>query len=153
MEKLKDSFNKIQELLSYLKKPKPNKTYKIRDLGQDSIFILDQNLVPSSELNPFKNIKVKWTYYIAYLILSMVGVWRGEVLNLCLNDIKTGKFFDNKNKKFIQKYWINIVEHEDQYDTRYSKPNLKNNNSIRQIPIIEELFNIINCISSDLIGH
>lgn len=143
LEKLKDSFNKIQELLSYLKNPKPKKTYKIRDIGQDSISILDHNLDPSSELNPFKNLKAKWTYYIAYLILSMVGVRRGEVLNLCLNDIKTGEFFDDKEKIFIRKDWINIVEHKDCYDTRYSKPNIKNNNSIRQIPITEELYQLI----------
>lgn len=143
LSNLKEKFYKIQELLSYLKKPQPKKSLKIRDVGQELIAFLDENLIPGSSWNPFKNIHVQWTYYIAYLILSMTGVRRGELLNLTQNDIGTGTYFHTIERIYKRKNWINIIENNINNDTRYSTPSLKNKNAIRQIPINNELYDLI----------
>ena len=86
---------------------------------------------PNSPDNPFRTPALRWRNYLIFLMLLHLGLRRGEAALLPADAIKdeldlaTGK----------QSLWLNVVETDDDNDTRYEKPGLKTPQSRRQIPV------------------
>lgn len=136
---LTKSFKDLSEKLSQFKFKKSKKTLRIKSLPPYIIDYLDESLVPEATNNPFKHLETQWTYYVAYILLSYVGLRRGELLLLTTDSFFMAKSFKN-NKNY---YYLNVHNNESDDDERFTELNLKNQYATRQIPIGEDIYKLL----------
>ena len=125
----------LDALYSQLHITKSKRPKILRSLPAAVVSELYEILDPESTKNPFVRTRVRWSVYIAFILMLHQGLRRGEALLLPVNAVKSE--FDNVQQR--QRYWINVHdyhEHADQ-DTRYNRPSVKNPNSVRQLPVSE----------------
>jgi integrase len=132
-------FEELSRLYAQLKIGKKRIPETIRSLPASVVSALDEILDPESANNPFKNMNTRWCYYVSFLLLLNQGIRRSELLLLPVDAIKSA--FDARHSKI--KFWINIEEKNYGVETRHSRPFIKNNQSIRQIPITEMTARIV----------
>ncbi len=105
---------------------------RIRSLPSEIVETLYEMLDPESLINPFPGVVSRWRAYTIFMLLLHQGLRRGELLNFPVDVIKSGL---DRNRQQVR-YWMTVRynEYEDN-DPRYSKPSIKNAQSIRQIPV------------------
>jgi len=123
---------KIELLNAHLHVGKRRRPERIRSLPSEIVEVLYEMLDPESPSNPFPGDATRWRVYTIFMLMLHQGLRIGEVLSFPVDVIKNG--FD-RNRQQVR-YWINVRynEYVDD-DPRYSKPSIKNAQSIRQIPV------------------
>ncbi|NVI82709.1 site-specific integrase [Janthinobacterium sp. BJB401] len=131
-----------------LRLQKTRRPATLRSLPAEVVEWLYETLDPESPKNPFKRQITRWRVFIAFVVMLHEGLRRGELLLLSVDAVKTR--FDKKTQRY--RHWINVqnLEVEDDeggaaviVDTRYNKPSIKTNDSIRQIPVSDLISNLI----------
>lgn len=96
-------------------------------------------LSPESDRNPFKSELVRWRNWLLVHMLLLMGLRRSECLVLPVDALKQG--VDPKTGDV--RWWLNVVEHTDDEDSRFTKPSIKNPQSRRQLPVSPSLARLI----------
>jgi len=123
---------KVQsQVLSSIRSLPPSPPDLLDDLlSHDEVRLIRKFSNPIFEENPFRKQNQNRNFLIVELFIQ-TGIRLGELLNLECRDI-----YETENRCYIS-----IVNHDnDPNDGRYNKPALKNNQSIRQVSISEELY-------------
>lgn len=98
---------------------------------------------PGSATNPFATPAVQVRNWLLLLLMLLCGLRRGEVLLLTIDSLKR----DLDMRSGVIKYWLDVtesIEEDDIYvDTRATRPSIKTHASHRQVPISEELAQLI----------
>jgi integrase len=131
LNELRGKFDRMELLHSNLHIGRRRRPEQVRSLPSDVIEFLYELLDPESAANPFQNPESRWRVYILFLLLLHQGLRRGELLVLPTDVIKSS--FDSKRQH--DRYWMSVKYNEYEDDHRYSKPCIKNANSVRQIPV------------------
>jgi len=93
---------------------------------------------PDSALNPVINLSVRWRNWLMLQLLLQAGLRRGELLLLTLDSLQR----DVSRTTGGTLYWLNVTEAEGE-DLRSSKPSIKTRTSHRQVPVSEELAELV----------
>jgi integrase len=133
-------FLRFEGLYSHLRIGRTRKAEPIRSLPAQVVETLYEKLDPSSASNPFQNDASRWRVFILFIVLLHQGLRRGELLILPVDAVKSA--FDAISGK--ERFWLNVSYNEYEEDPRYSKPSIKNPSSIRQVPVSEVTFRLIN---------
>ncbi len=122
----------LELLNAHLHIGKRRRPERIRSLPSEVVEALYEMLDPESPTNPFRRGNSRWRIYTIFILLMHQGLRRGEVLNFPVDVIKCG--FDRNRQE--TRYWMAVRynEYEDD-DPRYSKPRIKNAQSIRTVPV------------------
>lgn len=129
----------------------PRAVESVRSLPASVVQELYDILDPESPRNPFKQERTRWRVYVAFILMLHQGLRRGEVLLLATDSVKDA--FDHKQNR--RRYWLNVQENpynDDTIDTRYSRPGIKTDASIRQIPVSEMVAGIIQTYTDNFRG-
>lgn len=93
---------------------------------------------PNSKRNPYRSESERWRNYCLFLFYLHQGLRRGEALILPVDAIKAG--VDRDTGEIL--HWVNVVETDDdgdKLDPRSDRPELKTEQSRRQIPVAYDL--------------
>lgn len=131
---------RLRRLISQLTNlhPNPVKQTKtaIRAVPSDALSELYDIFDPHSPRNPYRDEKRRWRNHCLFLALLHQGLRRGEALLLPTNPIKSG--IDDQTLR--TRYWLNVQNLYGEEDPRYcDRPSIKNDYSIRQIPVSDEV--------------
>lgn len=129
--KIENHVDRLEMLYGQLRVGKRKTQEPIRSLPANVIKYLYMILDPLSEKNPFKREVTRWRVFVIFTLLLHQGLRRGELLSLSINSIRTD--FDSQSNSM--KHRLRVIENEYETDTRYTKSSIKNNSSIRQIPV------------------
>lgn len=149
---IESRLHQLSVLYSQFRVKKRNTPEMIRSLPASTVEVLYQILDPESKDNPFPRVQTRWRVYVAFILMLHQGLRRGEALLLPVDAIKSA--FDAKLGR--DRCWINVREndYEDStHDPRYSKPSIKNKDSIRQIPASETTTRIIESYAGNYRGR
>ena len=130
---------------------RPRAIENIRSLPASTVNELYDVLDPESPRNPFKQVRTRWRIYVAFILMLHQGLRRGEVLLLATDSVKSA--FDRKQGR--TRYWLNIQNNlyeEEEIDSRYSRPSIKTDSSIRQIPVSALVADIIRTYTDNFRG-
>lgn len=98
---------------------------------------------PGASANPFVTPAIQVRNWLLILLMLLVGLRRGEALLLTLDSLKQDL---NMETSKIQ-YWLDVTdtaeEDDDYVDTRATRPSIKTNASHRQVPISDDLAQLI----------
>lgn len=130
------SLSRLSSLYGFLKPERANLEFTIRSLPGKVIEEIFETLAPYSTKNPFRTEKLKFRNHLIINIFFYLGLRRGELLSLQADAFKAE--LDPTSDRIL--YWLNIRP-PSQLDPRRNTPKLKNNFSVRQIPIPLELYN------------
>ncbi|MFA7349532.1 MAG: site-specific integrase [Methylotenera sp.] len=131
LRKVEAKVGRLESLYSQLRISKRKTQEAIRSLPANVIEYVYMMLDPLSEINPFKRDVTRWRVFIMFTLLLHQGLRRGELLCLSLDSIRSD--FDAKSNRMTHR--LRVIENEYEPDIRYTKSSIKNNNSIRQIPV------------------
>ncbi|HEM7878106.1 site-specific integrase [Burkholderia contaminans] len=134
--RMERSLQRLKGLYSQLHVRKDNVTEVVRSLPANTLEALYLLLDPISKQNPFAREQTRWRVFVAFVLMLHQGLRRGEALILPVDAIRSA--YDNQQQR--TRFWLNVQynEYEDAADDpRYSKPSVKNTQSIRQIPVSE----------------
>ncbi|NHZ44584.1 tyrosine-type recombinase/integrase [Massilia aquatica] len=90
---------------------------------------------PESERNPFRSHVVRRRNWLLVHMMLLLGLRRSECLVLPVDALKQG--VDPKSGE--TRWWLNVVEHKDDEDSRFTLPSIKNEQSRRQLPVSPSL--------------
>lgn len=90
---------------------------------------------PTSHRNPFRTPSNRWRNFVLFLVLTQLGLRRGEVLNLTVDSLK--QQFDPSVGEV--RHWLDVCPAERTSDIRSRKPALKNRHAVRQLPVSQTL--------------
>lgn len=142
MRQIEARLHQLSVLYSQFRVRKRNAPEPIRSLPASTVEALYLLIDPESPINPFPRTQTRWRIYVAFILMLHQGLRRGEVLLLPVDAVKSG--YDARLGRV--RSWINIrgneYEESDQ-DPRHSKPGIKTQASIRQIPISETTSKIV----------
>lgn len=99
---------------------------------------------PLSIRNPFGDARLRWRVHVMLQILLQAGLRRGELLLLTVDSLKQ----DVSRTTGRTIYWLNITT-PDEPDSRASKPSVKTEDSHRQVPVSDELAELIELYVSE----
>lgn len=116
---------------------------RIRSLPADIIEFLYLLLDPESKINPFQNEASRWRVYVCFILMLHQGLRRGELLVLPVDAVKSGK----------DRFWITVKFNEYEDDPRYSTPGIKNDTSVRQLPVSKTIAAVVQEYSANHRGH
>lgn len=142
LRQIEARLHQLSVLYSQFRVKKRNAPEAIRSLPASTVEALYHLLDPESTNNPFPQRRTRWRIYVAFILMLHQGLRRGEVLLLSADAVKSG--FDARLGRV--RSWINIREseyEESEQDPRHSKPSIKTQASIRQIPISETTARIV----------
>lgn len=140
---------RLERLYSSLKPLKKRRPLTLRALPAVVIEDLYEIIEPNSPRNPFRTERARWRNFILVILLLHQGLRRGEALLLPSDAIKEGHDPDTGEIR----YWINITFSDASIaDDRAEKPSIKTPASVRQIPVANELAQIINTFTSNWRG-
>lgn len=148
LHEIEKRLNKLNMLYKQLRIGRKRQQETIRSLPASVVEALYAMLDPESTTNPFGNISTKWKVYVIFIMLLHQGIRRGELLLQPVNAVKSG--FDKKIGK--RRNWLSVEFNNNEEDSRYSKPDIKTVNSIRQIPVSEFTANVIQEYSENYRG-
>jgi integrase len=126
-----ERFARLESLHSSLHIGKRRRAERVRALPAEVVAYLYELLDPESSINPFRNAVSRWCVYVLFIFMLHQGLRRGELLAMPSDVIKSG--FDRSRGK--ERYWMNVAYNEYDDDPRYSKPGIKNAQSVRQLPV------------------
>lgn len=93
---------------------------------------------PDSPRNPFKTETLRWRNLLVFMLLLRLGLRRGESALLYGTSFKED--FDPVAGKSV--HWLDIEEVDDP-DPRYEQPGLKTETSRRQLPLQQEIVDLV----------
>lgn len=134
-EKINRSITNLKALYKFLRPERSKVESPIRSLPisvTDEIF---EYVSPYSQTNIFMTEKLRIRNFLIFSTLFYMGLRRGELLSLQTDAFQTD--FDAEQSKRL--FWLNIKSPAD-FDSRTYRPKLKNEFSVRQIPVPEKLF-------------
>lgn len=123
----------------------------VRSLPAAVVQTLYDVLDPESSQNPFKQARTRWRVYVIFILMLHQGLRRGEVLLLATDSVKSA--FDRKQGR--QRHWLNVQGNpydEEVVDTRHSRPSIKTETSIRQIPVSDLVAGIVQTYAENFRG-
>lgn len=124
----------------HIRRRQPSQT--VRSLPANVISALYDRLDPAAASNPFPREKVRWQVYLAFFLMLHQGLRRAELLLLPVDAIKSA--YDNRQQRM--RYWLNVQANRyatEEDDPRYSRPSIKNAQSIRQVPVSEPVAKLV----------
>lgn len=141
----------LDSLYGQLRIQKTRRPDILRSLPAEVVSCLYEMLAPDSPNNPFTRTKVRWTVFIAFVVMLHQGVRRGELLLLPVDAVKSA--YDKKLGR--DRNWINIrtIEEQEEIDPRRSKPSIKTADSIRQIPVSETTADLVQTYTENYRGR
>lgn len=86
---------------------------------------------PGNRKNPFTVQETQWRIYALFCLLMYQGLRLGEALSLRADFMKS----EHDPKSGVLKYRLTVTTNEREDDPRAEKPNIKNEYSIRTIPV------------------
>jgi len=93
---------------------------------------------PDSPRNPFRTETLRWRNLLVFMLLLRLGLRRGEGALLYASSFKED--FDPVAGKTV--HWLDVEEVDDP-DPRYEQPGLKTEASRRQLPLQEEIVELV----------
>lgn len=93
---------------------------------------------PDSPRNPFRTETLRWRNLLVFMLLLRLGLRRGEGALLYASSFKED--FDPVARKTV--HWLDVEEVDDP-DPRYEQPGLKTEASQRQLPLQEEIVELV----------
>lgn len=132
---------KIVRLESYYGQLAPNSPRPpppIRALPPLVIEDLYEIFRPDSPRNPFRTEKLRWRNLLVFMLLLRLGLRRGEGALLYASSFKED--FDPVARNTV--HWLD-VEDVDDPDPRYEQPGLKTEMSRRQLPLQQEIVDLV----------
>jgi integrase len=130
-EELHARLKEFELVHAHLHIGKRRRPERIRSLPAEVLEFLYELLDPESTANPFRNTATRWRVYVSFILMLHEGLRRGELLIAPVDVIKTS--FDRSQNR--DRFWMNVRYNEYEDDPRYSRPGIKNAQSIRQIPV------------------
>lgn len=88
---------------------------------------------PGSPKNPFVGEGTQWRVYVLVCLLLFQGLRVGEALNLKADFLKS----ERDRRTDVVRYWLSVRANERDPDPRAERPSLKNEYSLRTIPVSE----------------
>ena len=122
---------RFQQLSVRPRQPGP----RIRSLPLSALENLYEIFYPLSESNPFRSEKQRWRNFVIFLLLTELGLRKGELLALECDAIKHQTDLATGRPVI----WINVDSSAQDLDKRSRPARLKNANSRRELPISLEL--------------
>ncbi|MDR3723844.1 MAG: site-specific integrase [Terracidiphilus sp.] len=116
---------------------------RIRSLPPEVVEFLYNLLDPESSINPFQNEASRWRVYVCFVLMLHQGLRRGELLILPVDAIRSSK----------DRFWINVKFNEYEDDSRYSAPSIKNDTSVRQLPVSNSIAAVVQEYASNHRGR
>lgn len=126
---------RFQQLSVRPRQPGP----RIRSLPLSAMEDLYEIFHPLSESNRFRSEKQRWRNFVIFLLLTELGLRKGELLALNCDAVKHQTDFSTGRPVI----WINVDSLDPDRDRRSRPARLKNANSRRELPISLELANAI----------
>jgi integrase len=142
LRQIEARLHRLSHLYGQLHIRQSRNTNQVRSLPASVVQALYEVLDPSSATNPFLRVHTRWLAFTAFLLMLHQGLRRGELLLLTADVIRDG--FDEKQQR--SRCWLNVQESQysdDDDDPRYSQPNIKTANSIRQLPVSDAIAALI----------
>jgi len=96
-------------------------------------------LAPGSSRNPAIDESVKVRNWVITQLLLLMGLRRGECLVLPVDALK--EQVDPRTGEL--RWWLDVVEHDEDEDPRFTKPSIKTAQSRRQLPVSPSLAKLI----------
>ncbi|RFP19564.1 tyrosine-type recombinase/integrase [Duganella sp. BJB475] len=152
LRQIETRLHQLSVLYSQFRVRKRNAPESIRSLPASTVEALYQLLDPESHKNPFPRLQTRWRIYVAFILMLHQGLRRGEVLLLPADAVKSG----HDARLGRVRSWINIRENEyedSEQDPRHSKPGIKTQASIRQIPVSETTARIVQMYTENYRGR
>lgn len=112
---------------------------RIRSLPLSVMENLHEVFRPLSYSNPFRSEKERWRNFVIFILLTELGLRKGELLALTCDAVKHET--DLSSGRHV--IWINVDSLASDIDQRSRPARLKNANSKRELPISLELANAI----------
>ncbi len=134
----KSSLRRIERMYNFLKPLRNLRPAKLRALPADVIEDLYKITALGGPSNPFRTPKLQVRNHSVFLLLLHLGLRKGEILTLRADVIKH-EYDRNKGR---DRFWLNIIP-SNILDIRKRQPSLKNQGSIRQLPLTGELANVL----------
>ena len=141
---------RLDSLYAALTPGRGTKRARVRALPASVVENLYEIADPASLKNPFRTEAAKWRNYALLLMLLHQGLRRGEALILPCNAIKDGCDYETGERRT----WLDVSPSpwgQDE-DPRYLVPSLKTVLSQRQIPISEDIVEIVDHYTTNFRG-
>jgi len=140
---------RLDNLYAQLRPGRRKRAVKIRALPAGVVEDLYGLIVPTSPRNPFRSLDNSYRNLALFLLMMHQGLRRGEVCILPVDAVKDG--LDPRTGELRR--WLDIVENPyERSDRRSSRPSLKTAHAIRQIPISDELVEVLDTYSINYRG-
>ena len=93
---------------------------------------------PESRTNPFKDEAIRWRNFVAFSVLLLLGLRAGELLSMPTDGIKSEQPRDGRRR-----HWVNVQYNPYEDDPRTVPASIKTSQSVRQLPISDEMHAIV----------
>ena len=128
----------LERMYAFLRPARKVRPYKLRSLPSPVVEELCDLASPGNERNPFRNSKAQKRNFAIFLLLLHQGLRMGELLTL-RTDAVNQEYDPNKK---VDRYWLNVIP-PNIHDVRMRPPSLKNQGSVRQLPLSENVATIL----------
>jgi integrase len=151
LRRMEAKLHRLDTLYSQLHIHRGKPTEMVRSLPSNVVEALYVLLDPASEINPFKRVRTRWLAFVAFVLMLHQGLRRGEALLMPADAVKSAR--DRKSGR--PRYWIDVKRNDygSANDPRHSKPSIKTEQSIRQIPVSEATARLIQAYSENYRGR
>ena len=139
---------RIKRLYAQLRPPGRRPNVRLRAIPAVALEELYEVFRPDSVRNPFRTDALKWRNFVILLVLTQLGLRKGEVLSLSVSALQTE--FDEKAGGL--RHWLSIDGSLLQQDTRARQASLKNGPAMRQLPISLALLTALDTYVSQFRG-
>ena len=140
---------RIKRLYAQLRPPGRQPNVRIRAIPASALEELYEVFRPDSCRNPFRADALKWRNFVILLVLTQLGLRKGELLSLGVSALQSE--FDEKIGGL--RHWLSVDGCLVQEDTRARQASLKNGPAVRQLPISLELLTAIDTYISQYRGE
>ena len=139
LEKIHASLLRMDRLFGSLRPHKVTRPSKLRALPSEVLEELYEIIDPESSKNPFRSDRDKWRNYLLVMMYLHLGLRRSELLLLTTDSVQSDII--EETGEIIN--WINVTTIYEDLDTRTNKPSIKNETSHRQLPVSNELYELV----------
>ncbi len=140
---------RIKRLYAQLRPPGRQPNVCLRAIPAGVLEELYEVFRPDSRRNPFRTNALRWRNFAILLVLTQLGLRKGEVLSLGVDALQSE--FDDRAGAF--RHWLSIDGSLAQQDPRARRASLKNAPSVRQLPISLALLSALDTYLSQYRGE
>jgi integrase len=142
------ALSSMLQAMGKLRQPRQGKFSFIRALPKATLLDLLEVAHPGSARNPFVSESIRVRNWLIVNLLLLAGLRRGEALLLACDSLKED--IDPDTGEFVR--WLDVTAVWDD-DPRSSKPSIKTDMSRRQIPVSDELAELLQHYISEHRAH